>query len=170
MSSFSRSSSHLDSVRSSRVYPASENSHLENEVTDLPHSQVGWKALLSFTTKSHTVILGLSLGLSIASGIVIPTMAIFLGMIFDVFTDFGRGKIAEGQFLSKISTNAFYLVGLGLVSWGLNGGYFLFWLMFGELQAKSARDKLYAGMLEKEIEWYDMRRAGIKAMIPRIQT
>lgn len=62
------------------------------------------------------------------------------------------------------------LVGLGSASGLLNAGYFMFWILFGELQAKSARDKLFEGMLEKEMEWYDMRKSGIDTLISRLQT
>ena len=44
------------------------------------------------------------------------------------------------------------------------------WLAYGELQAKSARDRLFHGLLEKEIEWYDLRMNGIGALLPRLQT
>ena len=91
-------------------------------------------------------------------------------MIFDAFTAFGAGTVSGDALSSKVSTNAIYLVALGGASWFLNGTYFMMWLIFGELQAKSARDKLYAGMLEKEMAWYDNRKAGINALIPRTQT
>jgi ATP-binding cassette subfamily B (MDR/TAP) protein 1 len=69
-----------------------------------------------------------------------------------------------------VSLDALALVGLGSASWLLNGGYFMLWLAFGELQAKSVREKLFDGMLEKDMEWYDMRKNGIGALVPRFQT
>ena len=99
-----------------------------------------------------------------------PTMALFLGWIFDAFTAFGAGTIMGNDLAGRVTQNAMYLVILGGASWFFNGSYFMLWLVFGELQAKSARDALYIGMLEKEMAWYDNRKAGINALIPRTQT
>lgn len=38
-------------------------------------------------------------------------------------------------------------------------------MLFGELQAKSARERLFDGMLNKDMEWYDKRKAGIDARL-----
>ena len=132
--------------------------------------QARWRSLFNFTTKAHLPSLCLGLLLSIASGIIIPALSVFLGTVFDAFTEFGAGKISGSDLTKKVSRNAVYLVGLGSASWLLNGSYFMFWLIFGELQAKSVRNKLFGGMLQKDMEWYDMRKAGVSAMIPRLQT
>ena len=135
-----------------------------------PIIQARWRSLFNFTTRAHIPSLCLGLLLSIASGIVIPALSIFLGTVFNAFTDFGAGKISGSDLTKKVTRNVIYLVGLGSASWLLNGSYFMFWLVFGELQAKSVRNKLFGGMLQKDMEWYDMRKAGISAMIPRLQT
>ena len=132
--------------------------------------RAGWRALFNFTSRAHAVPLVLGLLLSVASGIIIPALAIFLGKIFDSFTDFGGAGLSGSKLIKKVSVDGIALVGLGSASWLLNGGYFMFWLVFGELQAKNVRDKLFDGMLEKDMEWYDMRKAGVGAIIPRLQT
>lgn len=132
--------------------------------------QAGWKALFNFTTRAHYFPLVIGLLLSVASGVVIPALAYFLGKIFDIFSSYAKGSIDGSDLTSRVSTSAIDLVALGSVSWLLNGGFFMFWLSFGELQAKEVRNKLFDGMLKKDMEWYDMRKAGINAMIPRLQT
>lgn len=129
----------------------------------------GWRSLFNFTTRPHIIPLLLALTLSVASGIIIPALSIFLGKVFDCFTSFGAGTISGSDLLRKISMYGLALVGLGSASGLLNAGYFMFWILFGELQAKSARDKLFEGMLEKEMEWYDMRKSGIDTLISRLQ-
>lgn len=129
-----------------------------------------WRSLFAFMHRAHHLPLFIALALSVMSGILIPVLAYILGKIFDSFTDYGGGKISSTTFTSTVTTNALYLVILGSVSWVLNGHYFMFWLFFGELQAKSARDKMYEGMLHKPMSWYDTRKVGINAMIPRFQT
>lgn len=132
--------------------------------------RAGWRSLFSFATKRHGLPLLFAIILSIASGIVIPALALFLGSIFDSFTKFGAGMLSASDLVKRVSWDGLALVGLGSASWLLNGGYFVLWLAFGELQAKSVRDKLFDGMLEKDMEWYDMRKNGIGALLPRFQT
>jgi len=129
-----------------------------------------WRSLFNFTDRQHLFVLVLALVLSIASGIVIPALAIFLGKIFNLFSHFGAGNLTGRDLVHKVTIDCFGLVGLGSASWILNGGYFMAWLVFGELQAKSVRDKLYANLLEKDLEWFEIRRDGVGALLPRLQT
>lgn len=130
----------------------------------------GWRSLFNFTNKIHLFPLSLALILSVASGIIIPVLAVVLGKIFGLFTDFGSNKISGSELVKKVSVYGIALVGLGSASGLLNAGYFMIWLIFGELQAKSVRDRLFDGMLEKEMEWYDMRKNGVETLISRLQT
>lgn len=130
----------------------------------------GWRSLFNFTNKIHLFPLLLALVLSVASGIIIPVLAVFLGKIFGLFTDFGADKISGSELVKKVSVYGIALVGLGSASGLLNAGYFMIWLIFGELQAKSVRDSLFDGMLEKDMEWYDMRKNGVENLISRLQT
>ncbi|MCJ1292429.1 hypothetical protein MMC34_003979 [Xylographa carneopallida] len=129
-----------------------------------------WISLFNFTSKAHILPLAVAACLSVSSGIVIPALAIFLGKIFDTFTDYGAGTISGSDLTKQTSLNGLYLLGLGSVSWILNGSFFMFWLLFGELQARHIREMLFDGMLQKEMAWYDMRKSGVNAMIPRLQT
>lgn len=131
--------------------------------------QAEWKALFNFTTRAHVFPLAIGLSLSVASGVVIPALAYFLGKIFDIFSSYATGSISASDLTRRVSTSGIELVGLGSLSWLLNGGFFMFWLCFGELQAKAVRNKLFGGMLQKDMEWFDMRKAGVNAMIPRLQ-
>ncbi len=127
-------------------------------------------SLFSFTSRSHFLTLLIALFLSIASGIVIPVFAVLLGRIFDIFTTFGEDEISGPDLVKKVSTYGIALAGLGLGSGLLNAFYLGFWLLFGELQAKSVREKLFDSMLGKDMEWYDMRKFSIETLISRQQT
>ena len=129
-----------------------------------------WLALFNFTSKSHSIILIPAIILSILSGMVIPALAVFLGKIFDLFTSFGADIISGADLIKQVSTYGIALAGLGAASGILNAMFFGLWLLFGELQAKSAREKLFNGMLVKDLEWYDMRKSGIESLIARQQT
>lgn len=129
----------------------------------------GWLSLFSFTTRIHLFSFSVALILSVASGIIIPAFAIILGKVFDLFTKYGAKQMSGSDLVKKVSIYALGLVGLGAGSGILNAGYFMAWLVFGELQAKGAREKLFDGMLKKDMDWYDMRKAGIDTLISRLQ-
>lgn len=142
----------------------SEGEHQEEQAR-----RAGWLSLFKFTLKRHFPTLAIALVLSVVSGIVIPVVAIILGRIFNLFTDFASGSLTGPDLIARVSLSCIALVGLGAGSWALNGGYFMFWLVFGELQAKSVRDRLFDGLMQKDMEWYDMRKDGVSALIPRVQ-
>ncbi|KAL8999973.1 MAG: hypothetical protein Q9188_005772 [Gyalolechia gomerana] len=146
------------------------NHHNRRESETSQNSSARWRSLFAFTSRSHLLTLCLALILSVASGAVAPVLSYLLGKVFDCFTSFGGGKYGGPELIRRVSKYAIGLTGLGAASGLLHTGYFGFWLVFGELQAKSARDSLYAGMLEKDMEWYDMRKDGIDALIQRLQT
>jgi ATP-binding cassette, subfamily B (MDR/TAP), member 1 len=132
-------------------------------------TQTRWISLLHFTIKSHYLVLVPALILAIASGIVIPALAVFLGLIFQAFSDYGAGNTAPDEFSNQVIRYTLYLLFLGAASWALQAGFLLYWLLFGELQARSARSQLYACMLDKPMEWFDMRTSGINGLMPRVQ-
>ncbi|KAL8800033.1 MAG: hypothetical protein Q9182_005474 [Xanthomendoza sp. 2 TL-2023] len=129
-----------------------------------------WRSLFAFTTRPHLPPLALALILSVTSGVVSPVQSYLLGKVFDCFTNFGAGKYAGSELIDKVSRYTLGVTGLGVASGLLHTGYFALWLIFGELQAKCARDSLFDCMLEKDMEWYDMRKDGIEALILRLQT
>ena len=129
-----------------------------------------WGSLFNFTTRAHILPLVIAILLSIASGIIIPALAIFIGKLFNLFTDYGAGKLDGPALVHKISRYDLYMLILGGASMFCNTGYFGFWIYFGELQAKNVRDRLFDGLLEKDMEWFDMRTAGVNTLLSRLQT
>jgi ATP-binding cassette, subfamily B (MDR/TAP), member 1 len=158
----------LGGTRMESDFEADTNSNAADQETDLV-KRPGWRSLFNFTTRIHLVPLALAIIFSVASGIIIPVLAILLGKLFGLFTEFGADKISGSELVKKVSIYGIALVGLGSASGLLNAGYFMVWLIFGELQAKSVRDRLFDGMLEKDMEWYDMRKNGVDTLISRLQ-
>lgn len=131
--------------------------------------KAGYKALFSFTTQKHVGFLVGAVTFSVIAALIQPGQAILFGLIFNKLAQFGGGTISQDVMISEISKYISYLVALGCVNWISNGGFFLFWFTFGELQAKSARDRMFHSLLHKDLEWYDMRRNGVAALLPRVQ-
>ncbi len=132
--------------------------------------QPSWRSLFNFTTQKHSGAITIALIATVASGIIKPTAAIFFGKIFSILTKFGAGKVTGQETLQQITPWCVGLVALGAAAWAIEGLFLSAWLAFGELQALSVRKNIFGGILEKDIEWYDMRKDGIASLLIRLQT
>lgn len=124
-----------------------------------------WKALFFFTTRSHLTCLVVAVVSAVLSGLTSPASALLVGKAFQSFAT----VTDDNELVKKETKYVLYMLGVALGSWLLHFIFFASWVTFGELQANSARDRLFNGMLVKDIEWYDLRKNGIGALIPRLQ-
>ncbi|GAB7358522.1 hypothetical protein MBLNU230_g2585t1 [Neophaeotheca triangularis] len=148
----------------SNVTVDSQATEAESEAEAAP-----WKALFFFTTRSHVPLLVGAITTSVIAGLVTPATTLFQGLIFERFSQFAGGAITHEEFVADQKLYIYYLLAISGGAWVIHALDFNLWLAFGELQAKSARDRLFHGLLEKDIEWYDMRKNGIGAQLPRLQ-
>ena len=124
-----------------------------------------WKALFFFTVKPHTTCLIIAVVSAILSGLASPASALLVGKAFQGFS-----AASDGDALVRTETKyVMYMLAVGFGSWFLHYIFFASWITFGELQAKSARDRLFNGMLIKDVKWFDLRKSGVSALIPRLQ-
>lgn len=128
-----------------------------------------WRALFFFTTKANVPILLLAIATSVIGGVVSPAQAFITGKVFNALISYASGQITADDLLDQERKWILWLVGVAGGSWLFHFIEFTAWVAFGELQAKSARDRLFHGLLVKEIEWFDMRKNGIGALLPRLQ-
>ena len=147
-----------------------EEEQLTAKPTKTGTTKSEWKSLFNFSSRQHVPILIVGLILSTAAGITGPALAVFFGKIFDAFSAYGSGAVDGDSLMQKVSKDAIALCVLGCTVWLVKGGYFALWMVFGEMQAKNARDLLFQNLLEKDFEWYEMRTSGIGALLPRLQT
>ena len=129
-----------------------------------------WLSLFAFTAQKHVPVLCPAVALTIVAGAIKPTVAIFLGYLFDELANYGTENISETQVLRDVAKWCLFLAGLSVSTWLINGGYFALWLIFGDKQAKAVREELFIGLLERETDWYDLRTDGIGSLLTRIQT
>jgi ATP-binding cassette subfamily B (MDR/TAP) protein 1 len=119
--------------------------------------QVGWKALF-----------GAMLSALVAAA-TLPVFAIIYGLIFRDYTDFGAGKLDSNALRSSVTRYCLILTGIASINWTANSIYFFFFLTFGELQARSARNRIFDALMSKDMAWYDTRETGTAAFLPAIQ-
>jgi len=158
--------SHSSSTNSAKLpEPTNRSSTAKSEEA----KAAPWRALLFFTTKANAPILVFGIVCSIIAGAALPAQSFLMGKLFDGFSSYARGSLDAAQLMHYETKYVLYLVGVSGASWLFHSLEFMAWLAFGELQAKGARDRLFLGLLEKDIEWYDMRKNGIAALLPRLQ-
>ncbi|RDW73324.1 hypothetical protein BP6252_07231 [Coleophoma cylindrospora] len=132
--------------------------------------EASWRSLFAFTTRRHTKSLVWCGIVTVLTGLVRPVPSIFFGYIFQVLTEYGADHLNPRDTKQQVSKWCMALAITAIVTWLFNGMLLSVWMVFGELQAKSVREKLFAGLLEKEMEWYDMRKDGMGPLLIRIQT
>lgn len=132
-------------------------------------SQVGWKTLFSFTAKNHVPILVGGILTASVAALTMPTFAILYGHVSGQYTSYGKGEIGSNQFIGNVTKLCIILTGIAAINWIANNFYFLFLLVFAELQARSARDRVFDSLIKKDMAWFDMRETGIAALLPTIQ-
>lgn len=139
----------------------------DSEDTD---AEVSWRNLFAFTTKMDTPALILAGIMSIAAGLCKAALAIIFGKIFNAMTNFGSGSVNSKDTLHEISIWCIALTGLGVAIFFCEGGLLAAWIWFGERQAKNVRHQMFTAMLDKDMEWYDLREDGMGSFLIRIQT
>ena len=135
-----------------------------------PETNPSWRSLFAFTTWRHVGPIAGAVIASIFAGLVRPVSAIIFGRIFNALTNYGAGTVDAKGMLDEVSTWCIGLTVLGAATWIAEGAFFSLWLVFGELQAKSVRQQMFSDMLDKSMEWYDLREDGIASLLSRIET
>ena len=129
-----------------------------------------WRALFYFTTWNHIGFFSLGLFSAVATGAIIPIQAYIVGQLTQQLANYGTGSETGAGLKSESRKYVIWLVFLGSASWLANGAFFLSWVIFGELQARSARQKLFSSLIEREFEWFDKKKDGIGSLTTRIQS
>ncbi|KAK5051002.1 hypothetical protein LTR84_003561 [Exophiala bonariae] len=134
------------------------------------HETKGWRFLFAFTRKAHLLVLLAAILLSLAAGLLLPATIIFLGAVFNSFSEYASGNIEVTTFTEEMRSSTYAFLILGAATILLRGGFFTCWLQFGELQAKCVREDLFRTLLEKDQEWYDLQPTGVETLLSRTQT
>lgn len=132
-------------------------------------SKVGWKALFAFTTTSHIAVLLSALASAAIAAATLPVFSVIYGLVFGAYSDYGAEKLDGDGLLSEVTRLCLIMTGIAAASWILNSIFFFLFLLLGELQAKSARTRVFDALIQKDMAWFDMRESGIAAFLPTIQ-
>jgi ATP-binding cassette subfamily B (MDR/TAP) protein 1 len=129
----------------------------------------GWKSLFLFTRRAHLAVFIPAVLISAIAGLLQPAMAILFGRFFDAFSDYASQKINGSTFMDRTLSNVHGLLVIGVCTLLLKGSLLTLWLVFGELQSKSVRDRLFQSLLARETKWFDARTTGVDTLLSRLQ-
>ena len=136
----------------------------------IPKSRAKWRSLFNFTTKRHASIAILSCLFTVLVGAVTPVQSYLLGRVFGIMAEYVAGTVTEAKFKKDVQTYNIVFVGLGTASWIFTSAFFFCWVVFGELQSRGARQRLFKALLARKMEWYDQRKDGMGAMTTKLQS
>ncbi|KAF4120384.1 ATP-binding cassette, subfamily B (MDR/TAP), member 1 [Geosmithia morbida] len=129
-----------------------------------------WRHLFVFTKSSHIGTLVAAVSVCAATAGLKTILAVFLGKIFDVISDFGTGKKTGSEAMDGVRDWCLVLVGVGFGNWLVNSIFLALWIVFGELQAASVREDMLASLIRYELSWFDYQEQGVSSLLVRIQT
>ena len=147
-----------------------ETQVVDGSNTDRRSSSITWIGLFHFTQRSHLLALLPAVCFSIVSGVIEPGMTIFVGKFFNAFADFSAGNFSSDDLMDRVMLPIYAFLVLGGVMILLRGGACSCWTVFGEMQAKQVRKDLFQTLLEKDLEWFEMRERGVGNLLSRLQT
>ncbi|RKK93787.1 ABC transporter B family member 6 [Fusarium oxysporum] len=129
-----------------------------------------WKQLFLFTRRSHSgALIAALLAAGFSAGFK-TVLSVILGKVFDIIAGFGNGSLSGDDALSQVGRWALVLVGLGIGNWITSTAFLALWVIFGELQACSVRQDIFASLLSKDMAWFDSQSEGMSSLLIRMQT
>ncbi|KAJ3571904.1 hypothetical protein NPX13_g5224 [Xylaria arbuscula] len=129
-----------------------------------------FRDLFVFTTWRDCWLLAAGLIGALLSGAFMTSMSILLGRIFAVITQFGSGHLTGAETAAQVSSWCVLLAVVGGAGFLVNFAFMFSWVAFSELQARSIRNSIFRGLLEKDMQWFDTQQDGIASLLVRIQT
>jgi ATP-binding cassette subfamily B (MDR/TAP) protein 1 len=129
-----------------------------------------WKALFNFMTYKQIPMVIIALLASLSAGATISARAYFLGKLFGTFTDYNDGTLTRDEFGQQVKTYNLYVAALATGCWLSNSLALFLWHWFADLQAQTARSRIFKALLTRDIEWFDKRENGISALTLRLLT
>ncbi|KAI0002347.1 P-loop containing nucleoside triphosphate hydrolase protein [Xylariaceae sp. FL0662B] len=132
--------------------------------------QPSLKHLFTFMQWRDCGLLGAGVLMAMLSGALKTSLAILLGKIFAVITEFGSGRLTGPDTLAQVSSWCVILTIVGAAGWLVNFAFMFTWIVFSELQVKNIRWAVFGSLLNKEMEWFDCQEDGVASLLVRIQT
>ena len=140
----------------------------DNSFTRKPE-QPRLESLFAFTQRSHRIILALAIFGDIVSGAVFPIFALLLGDSFKALSDYGAGSASVQELNDAVVQNVTLLAVFAFATWISHTAFFTFSQTFGEMQVRTARRRVFNGLINRHVASFDMLGDGTSNAIFRLQ-
>ncbi|KAL4796759.1 P-loop containing nucleoside triphosphate hydrolase protein [Aspergillus venezuelensis] len=125
--------------------------------------------LLNFTTRQHVPTLTVAIVCCFVASFTTPLFSVFLGQIFTEFTLRGAEEITGQALINNVSKGCIRLLALGALAWFFNAIYYVLFNIFGELQAASARSRIFEALLKKDQKFFEEHEEGARTYLGCLQ-
>lgn len=147
---------------------AGDNSNGNSKQHGSP-SRSSWRHLFVFTQRRHAVFLSSAVITALLVAVTKTVYSILLGKIIDIVSPLGAGSVSAEAAMGGVRKWCLVLVGVGVAVWAFNSAFMALWIIFGELEARSARETLFSNLLYKEMAWFDSQEEGVSSALSRMQ-
>ncbi|KAK2017243.1 ABC transporter [Colletotrichum eremochloae] len=129
-----------------------------------------WTHLFAFSRYHHLPTIGTGIVAVFICATLRIALALVLGRIFQVISNYGTGLSSTPDTIVQISRLSIIICCLGLAAFVANAVLLTSWVTFGELQAKVAREEIFGKLLAQDMSWYDKQADGIPGLLVRVET
>ncbi|KAF6823669.1 ABC a-pheromone efflux pump [Colletotrichum plurivorum] len=93
-----------------------------------------------------------------------------LGQFFQTITDYASGSSRPTETLVQTANWCIIISALGAGAFTSNALLMSTWIVFGEAQARTARQRTFDNLVHQELAWYDGQADGTPSLLIRIET
>ncbi|KAK2020583.1 hypothetical protein LX32DRAFT_311758 [Colletotrichum zoysiae] len=134
------------------------------------HCKPSWTHLFAFSNRRHLPTIGAAVVAVFICAAMRTSLAVVLGRMFQVISNYGTGSPNTPDTILQISQLSIIMSCLGLGAFLSSTSLLTSWVVFGELQAKVARETIFGKLLAEDMSWYDKQADGIPGLLVRIET
>ncbi|CAN8100825.1 unnamed protein product [Discula destructiva] len=156
------------SIPTQTVIGIREEDDKQTTQQNLP-TKATWRHIFAFTERQHTSVLILATAAAACAAGVKTSNAIFLGRFLDIETQLGDGTMTRETAAVKVTFLCVILTVMGVAAWIFNWAFMTMWIIFGELTAKSARERVFQSLLCRDMAWFDSQVEGVSSALSSIQ-
>ncbi|CCF41210.1 multidrug resistance protein [Colletotrichum higginsianum] len=133
------------------------------------HRKPSWKRLFAFSKLHHLPTLVAGIFATCMCADLRTAFAVVIGQMFQIISNYGSEVSGSSDTITQASQLSITICCLGAGILVGNAVVLSSWVVFGELQAKSARTSVFSRLLAHEMSWYDMRTDGIPGLLARTE-
>ncbi|TKW56648.1 Alpha-factor-transporting ATPase [Colletotrichum tanaceti] len=131
------------------------------------HRKPSWIRLFAFSKRHHLPTLVAGIFAACICAALRTAFAVVIGQMFQIISNYGSEVSGLSDTITQASQLSITICCLGAGILVGNAVVLSSWVVFGELQAKSARTSVFSRLLAHEMSWYDKRADGIPGLLVR---